>query len=134
MKRGLSVLLVACFGLVGVGLRAGGPEQAPSAASSASHRALLDRYCVTCHNARLQTAGLTLDTTNLASVDTGAHVWEKVIRKLRAGSMPPPGRPRPDGAGSAAFVSYLETELNRAAAARTQPGRTETYHRLNRAE
>ena len=134
MKRGLSVLLVACFGLVGVGLRAGGPEQAPSAASSASHRALLDRYCVTCHNARLQTAGLTLDTTNLASVDTGAHVWEKVIRKLRAGSMPPPGRPRPDGAGSAALVSYLETELDRAAAARPQPGRTETFHRLNRAE
>ena len=136
MKRGLSVLLVACFGLVGVGLRAGGPEQEPRATSSASseHRALLNRYCVTCHNERLRTAGLALDTMELASVDTGAAVWEKVIRKLRAGSMPPPGRPRPDGAGSTAFVSYLETELDRAATDRPEPGRTETFHRLNRAE
>ncbi|MEE8117063.1 MAG: DUF1587 domain-containing protein, partial [Gemmatimonadales bacterium] len=134
MTRGLSVLLVTCVGIVGVA-SAGGPEQGPSAALSASpHRALLDRYCVTCHNERLQTAGLALDTMELARVDTGADVWEKVIRKLRAGSMPPPGRPRPDGAGSTAFVAYLETELDRAATARPEPGRTETFHRLNRAE
>ena len=137
MKRGLSVFLVACVGIFGAasgGLRAGGPEQEPAASSAAPHRALLDRYCVTCHNARLLTAGLALDTTDLASVDTGAQVWEKVIRKLRSGAMPPPGRPRPDGAGSTAFVSYLETELDRAATARPEPGRTETFHRLNRAE
>ena len=137
MKRGLSVFVVACVGVFGVasgGLRAGGPEQDPAASSASPHRALLDRYCVTCHNERLLTAGLALDTTDLASVDTGAHVWEKVIRKLRSGAMPPPGRPRPAGAGSTALVSYLETELDRAATARPEPGRTETFHRLNRAE
>ncbi len=126
MKRGLSVFLVACVGIIGVasgGLRAGGPEQAPAASSASPHRALLARYCVTCHNERLQTAGLDLDTTDLASVDTGTHVWEKVIRKLRAGAMPPPGRPRPDDAGSTALVSYLETELDYAATARPEPGR-----------
>ena len=137
MKRGLSVFVVVCVGVFGVasgGLRAGGPEQDPAASSASPHRALLDRYCVTCHNERLLTAGLALDTTDLASVDTGAHVWEKVIRKLRSGAMPPPGRPRPAGAGSTALVSYLETELDRAATARPEPGRTETFHRLNRAE
>ena len=136
MKRGLSILLVTCVAIVGGAfsdLRAGGPEQAASAGSSAQpHRALLDRYCVTCHNERLKTAGLTLDTMELASVGAGADVWEKVIRKLRAGSMPPPGRPRPDSSGSTAFVSYLETELDRAATANPDPGRTETFHRLNR--
>ena len=132
MTRGLSVLLVALVGVAGVS--AGGPEQEPAALSASPHRALLDRYCVTCHNERLNTAGLALDTMDLASVDTGARVWEQVIRKLQAGSMPPPGRRRPDPAGYAAFVSYLETELDRAAAARPEPGRTETFHRLNRAE
>ncbi|MEE8130455.1 MAG: DUF1592 domain-containing protein [Vicinamibacterales bacterium] len=138
MKRGLSILLVTCVAIVGGAssdLRAGAPEQAAPAESSASpHRALLDRYCVTCHNERLKTAGLTLDTMELARVGTGADVWEKVIRKLRAGSMPPPGRPRPDSSGSTAFVSYLETELERTATANPDPGRTETFHRLNRAE
>ena len=129
-------MLVACVGLASV-VRAGGLEQearATSSESPAAHRALLDRYCVTCHNERRKVAGLDLDSLELARVDTGAAVWEKVIRKLRSGAMPPPGRPRPDGAGNVAFVSYLETELDRAAADNPEPGRTETFHRLNRAE
>ena len=95
--------------------------------------ALLDRYCVTCHNARLQTAGLALDTVDLGDVAGGAEVWEKVVRELRTGAMPPPGRPRPDPATRTAFVSWLETGLDDAAAADPDPGRP-AIHRLNRTE
>jgi hypothetical protein len=104
------------------------------ATASISTRAVLDRYCVTCHNRRLKTAGLTLDTMDLADVGTGADVWEKVVRKLRAGAMPPAGRPRPDRPTYDAVISWLETELDRAASRNPNPGRTEPIHRLNRAE
>ena len=100
----------------------------------ASREALLKQYCVTCHNQRLKTANLALDTLDLANVGASAPVWEKVVRKLRAGVMPPAGRPRPDEATHDAFVGWLEGELDRAAAAHLNPGRTETFHRLNRAE
>ena len=102
--------------------------------SAAPHRALLDRYCVTCHNERLRTAGITLDTLDLTAVGDGAHVWEQVIKKLSVGAMPPPGRRRPARTDAEALVGYLETELDRAAAANARVGRTETFHRLNRAE
>ena len=117
-------------------------RQAPSLQRQASdnvpappptQRALLDRYCVTCHNARLRTAGLALDTVDLGDVAGEAEVWEKVVRKLRADVMPPPGRPRPDRAAQTEFVSWLETALNRAAAVHPNPGRP-AIHRLNRTE
>ena len=109
--------------------------QAPtaSAATVSEHRALLDQYCVTCHNERLQTAGLTLDAIDLASVGDRSEVWEKVVRKLRAGSMPPPPRPRPDSATYDGFRTWLEGELDRAATD-PDPGRTDAFHRLNRTE
>src|SRR5205823_6086952 len=91
-------------------------------------------YCVSCHNSRLKTAGVALDAIDVAQVPQSAELWEKVVRKLRAGAMPPPGRPRPDQATYDAFASYLETSLDRAAAARPSPGRTDTFHRLNRTE
>ena len=69
------------------------------ATSAASERALLDQYCVTCHNQRLKTAGLMLDQLDLARMHDHAEIWEKVVRKLRAGMMPPSGMPRPDRAG-----------------------------------
>ncbi len=97
------------------------------------YRALLDQYCVTCHNARAKTAGLMLDESDLSNLPAGAEVWEKVIRKLRGDAMPPPGLPRPDKAARDGFVSWLETSLDRAAAAHPDPGRT-AVHRLNRAE
>jgi mono/diheme cytochrome c family protein len=121
----------------------GGPVAAASqtitptstaAAPADSHRKVLDTYCVTCHNSRLKTAGVALDAIDVAKVPEGAEVWEKVVRKLRAGAMPPPGRPRPDQATYDAFASYLETSLDRSAEARPNPGRTETFHRLNRSE
>jgi mono/diheme cytochrome c family protein len=112
------------------------PQQPPSgrvAAVATPPRAVLDTYCVTCHNQRMKTAGLTLDAMDLAHVSDSAEVWEKVVRKLRTRAMPPPGRPRPDKAGYDGASSFLEAELDRAALAHPNPGRP-TLHRLNRAE
>jgi hypothetical protein len=94
---------------------------------------MFDRYCVSCHNQRLRTANLALDTMNVERVGDAAADWERVVRKLRGGTMPPSGRPRPDAATYAAVVSSLETALDRAAAASPNPGRP-VVHRLNRAE
>ena len=109
--------------------------QAASAqpAAVSPSRELLDRYCVTCHNARLQTAGLALDRVDLAQVAVNAEVLEKVVHKLRTGQMPPEGRPRPDDAVVDAFATSLETALDRAAADRPNPGRVAS-RRLNRLE
>jgi hypothetical protein len=96
-------------------------------------RALLDRYCVTCHNERLLTGGLALDTVDLDDTAAHAEVLEKVVRKLRAGQMPPVGRPRPAPAVSAAFAMALETALDHASSAALNPGRL-PVHRLNRLE
>src|SRR5688572_18070568 len=85
--------------------------------SAASQRAVLDKYCVTCHSDRLKTAGLTLQTLDVNRVATDAPTWEKVVRKLRSGSMPPPAMPRPDPATYNGLVSFLETSLDKAAAA-----------------
>ena len=98
------------------------------------HRALLDRYCVVCHNDRLKTAGLMLDKMDVDHPSEGAEVWEKVVRKLRTAAMPPPGMPRPEQSGYDSLATFLETELDRSAAANPDPGRTATLHRLNRAE
>ena len=106
----------------------------PTAASRSPERALLDRYCVSCHNDRLKTAGLTLDLMDTARVGDHAASWEKVVRKLGGGQMPPANLPRPDDATRERFVSWLEAELDKASAAHPNPGRTETFHRLNRAE
>ena len=92
------------------------------------------RYCVACHNERLRTAGLTLDTHDVTRVADAPDVWETVVRKLRAGAMPPSPRPRPDAATYDLFIGWLESELDRAAAADPNPGRTEAFHRLNRTE
>jgi mono/diheme cytochrome c family protein len=96
-------------------------------------RALLDTYCVTCHNQRTKTAGLTFDTMDLAKLPDHTDVWEKTVRKLRGGMMPPPGVRRPDRASVDAMSSWLERSLDEAAAARPNPGRV-AVHRLNRAE
>ena len=102
-----------------------------SGPADASERAVLDRYCVTCHNDRLATGGLSLETLDVANVDEHAAVWEKVVKKLRAGAMPPQPRLRPDRATYDRLVAYLETALD---AADLDPGRTATFRRLNRTE
>ena len=110
--------------------------EASGAEAGGGQRALLDRYCVTCHNDRLRTGGLTLasDAVDVTDVAAHAEVWEKVVRKLRAGAMPPRPRPRPEPAAYAELRSWLEGELDAAAAADPNPGRTETFHRLSRTE
>ena len=120
--------LLLVFGSIALGAFGSTPTPDPAA-----YRPLLNTYCVGCHNDRLKTAGLTLDKADLTNVPQGAEVWEKVIRKLRSGAMPPVGLPRPDAATAAAFVSSLETTLDRAAATQPNPGRP-ALHRLNRAE
>ncbi len=97
-------------------------------------RALVTKYCVSCHNQKLKTANLMLDTADAAHVSNSAETWEKVIVKLRSRSMPPPGLPRPDNPTYDAAAGWLESELDRAAAAHVNPGRTASLHRLNRTE
>ena len=122
--------LVAALGVAVVFAPAASRAQAPP---ETPDRTLVDRYCITCHNARLRTSDLALDEVDLAQVATHAEELEKVVRKLRAGQMPPPGRPRPDGPTVAAFVSELETALDRAAAGAPNPGRI-AVHRMTRVE
>jgi hypothetical protein len=99
----------------------------------AAERALLDQYCVTCHNQRLKTAGLLLDGMDLAGIGENAETWEKVVRKLRSGMMPPLGAPRPNPAAYEALTVALEAELDRAAAAKPKLA-TPGVHRMNRTE
>lgn len=96
--------------------------------------AVFTRYCVTCHNAKLKTAGLVLDPSDLTHVASNAEVWEKVVRKLRTRAMPPLGLPKPDEATYDSTALYLETELDHAAAAKPNPGRLPLLHRLSRTE
>ena len=134
----MSKTLAAC--VVGVGIVAAGPaasqEQSSvseEASSGASVRPVLNRFCVGCHNERLRTAGLALDAMDPARVGDHPAAWEKVVRKLRTGSMPPAGRRRPAAATYETVAATLENALDRAAAAFPNPGRT-TVHRLNRRE
>jgi hypothetical protein len=110
------------------------PETPPA---TASLERTITQYCAACHNRRIQTtataSGVVLDEVNLSAVAANGEMWEKVIRKLRAGAMPPAGMPRPDAAAHDALVSFLEDALDRAAANRPHPGRP-SPHRLNRAE
>jgi hypothetical protein len=108
-------------------------QSATPPASLAAQRAMLDHYCVTCHNQKAKTAGVMFDTLDLAHVGKDAGVWEKAIRKLRGGMMPPIGMPKPAPAALDSFVKFLETSLDQAALNAPNPG-TVSLHRLNRAE
>jgi len=110
----------------------------PAWAQTSAQTALLDQYCVTCHSEKLRTGGLSLQGVDLADVPKGAETWEKVIRKLRVGAMPPQGMPRPDKSATPdktleGLASFLETALDRGYTAKPNPGHA-TMHRLNRTE
>ena len=107
---------------------------AAHAAPALPSKAFLDTYCITCHNQRLKTGGLTLDGLDLSNPGPDAQTWEKVVVKLRAGLMPPTGMPRPAPAVIDSFAGALEASLDRYGAEHPDPGRTEPLHRLNRAE
>jgi hypothetical protein len=118
-------------------LRAGKtPRQGtgPPSSLSTPARATIDRYCIGCHNEKAKTGGLALDTLDADRPGDHPEIWETVVRKLRGRLMPPPGRPRPDDTAYDALVADLEGSLDRAAAASPNPGRTETFRRLNRTE
>ncbi len=122
--------------VAGAAQAAGAPSVGPQAAvdRTADQRRLFRRYCVGCHNDRLRTADLSIAGLDLDNVGADAETWEKVVTRLRAGSMPPPGRPRPDDATYRNVAGWLETELDRAWAADPHPGRINAIHRINRTE
>ena len=119
-------LPLVCAGLVA-------PDALTARAPAAAASDVLNQYCVTCHNSRLKTAGLLLDTLDPSRVADHAEQWEKVVTKLRTGEMPPAGRPRPDDETYRAVARALEDALDEAAAAHPNPGRV-PVHRLNRTE
>jgi len=111
--------------------QAASPRRA--AATSPSDAAFLQQYCLTCHNARAKVGGLVLEGLDPASTAEHADVWEKVVRKLRTGMMPPDGSPKPADAARDAFATSLEAALDRAAGQQVDPG-APALHRLNRTE
>jgi len=126
-KRGFGLTLFSFF-IAGLAVQAA-PRQTPVT----DHRAVLNQYCFTCHNQRAKTGGLALDTLDISNIGHEAETWEKVVRKLRSGMMPPQGSPHPDDATRTAIVSWLTGELDRAAAANPNPGRP-LLPRLNRTQ
>jgi len=98
-----------------------------------SQKALLDQYCVTCHNERLKTAGLALDTLQKSRIEADAETWEKVVRKVRAGLMPPAGAKRPDRGSLDALATSIEGTIDHFAANKPNFGRA-PLHRMNRVE
>ena len=104
-----------------------------SGATAAVQRALLDQYCVTCHNDKTKIDNFSLQKEDINAVGDHPEVWERVIRKLRAGMMPPPGMPRPPLAKYEGLRDFLEAEIDRKAAAHPNPGSI-VLHRLNRTE
>ena len=121
---------------------AAGPQVAPAfaeamagkagPAATAAAAATLKTYCIACHNQRQPTGGLALDALDPSAVPAAAETWERVVRKLRLGAMPPQGMPRPDAATNTRLVSFLEGELDRPRGTRGA-GRP-LLRRLNRAE
>ena len=100
-------------------------------------RAFLQTYCITCHSQQMKSRGtvpVAFDTLDASAVANDAKTWETVVRKMRAGVMPPAGMKRPDKAAHEQFLAWVEGELDRAARERPNPGRTEAFHRLNRTE
>ena len=142
--------VVACLTIVNV--EHFSAQQLPSQGSNAvevSARELLDSYCVSCHNERvvrgggaapsalvgqLRAVGLALDVLDPLAISDHVETWEKVVEKVRAGAMPPAGRPRPDEVVRQAFLDQIEAALDEAWAARGDLPRTAVYHRLNRSE
>jgi hypothetical protein len=130
----LAIAVVALAGVAAPEAQNRGPAPPGQAAPRAELTTFVATYCVGCHNDRLKTAGLSLQNLELVDIPDHAEVWEKVARKVRAGEMPPSTvRARPDSQMALRFVDHLESTIDRAAAARPNPGRT-MVHRLTRAE
>ena len=131
-RRRLAAVLIA-GGFIALHAQQPQPTGERSPAASREH-ALINQYCLGCHNSKLKTGGLALDAVNVESVNESPEVWEKVLHKARARYMPPAGVPRPVEEAYQSLVSYLETSLDQWSAANPNPGRTATLRRLTRTE
>src|SRR5262245_25525573 len=144
MKRvsviGCIVLLILATGLI-VSAQSTQRTATPTPAASSTRptappayeaqKEVLEYYCVECHNKTARTANLAIDTLNIARVGENVAEWERIVRKLRAGMMPPAGQERPDKATYTGLITWLENELDRAAKPFMPPP---GVHRLNRTE
>ncbi|MCX6598583.1 MAG: DUF1592 domain-containing protein [Acidobacteria bacterium] len=127
--------LISAF-TVALSIAAQAPAPSAKAAAPApaqTHQRLLNRYCVACHNEQLKTADIAITSLKTTAIPADAAPWEKVLRKVRTGEMPPVGAPQPDKAAALSLSTWLEGELDRNAAAQPNPG-APAIHRLNRAE
>jgi mono/diheme cytochrome c family protein len=132
--KATAVSALAATALILLVSRQAAPQgAAPAASSSGRHQALISTYCVGCHNERAKTGNLVLENLSLDKAGEHADIWEKVIRKLNGGQMPPQGMPKPPAASVQALTEFLAASLDRAAAAKADPGRA-PLHRLNRTE
>jgi mono/diheme cytochrome c family protein len=137
IKVFMAVLGSGCLVLgAGSGLTVQGSQNpaAGTASNISPARDVVATYCVSCHNPKLKTGGLVIDPSQAERVGQSPETWEKIVLKLRSRAMPPPRSRRPDNATYDAVAEFLETELDRAAAASPNPGRPADLHRLNRAE
>ncbi len=135
LKASQRLAVIGAIGFTFLASTAPGRAQTPQPATpqTADSRAVVNKFCVSCHNERAKTAGLMLDTMDYANVGAGAETWEKVVRKVRVGMMPPQGAPQPDEKTRRELISTLTTALDAAAVAHPNPGRP-LLRRLNRAE
>jgi mono/diheme cytochrome c family protein len=129
--RSIFLTVVACVTPMAVLPAFGQANAADTTGRVDANRALVDKYCVTCHNAKAMTGNLALDKLDLAHLGDHAEIGEKVVRKLRAGMMPPSGMPRPDAATTDALIKWMETELDHSATTYLPPP---GLHRMNRTE
>ena len=132
MRRNLFGFVLLIFVGAGSGM-ASTPSTATFLAQADQHWGMLKTYCAPCHNAKLKNGGIAFDQLDSAGVPEHAQTWEKVVRKLRGGMMPPPGMRRPDQVESKAFVAWMEGYLDAAASLNPNPGDV-ALHRLNRKE
>ncbi len=137
-RTGLPVVAALVLAAAGLHAQSSGRRQTSAVQDApvpgASHAALVEKNCLGCHNDKSKTAGLSLQGLSLTDVPAHAEIWEKVLRKVKSGDMPPvSARVRPEPAQALAFATFLETTLDRAALAKPNPGRA-AVHRLNRAE
>ncbi|MFN0108656.1 MAG: DUF1592 domain-containing protein [Blastocatellia bacterium] len=134
MKKKRLQLGLILLATIGAAVYMALPSEAQRAtAASATQRALINDYCVSCHSQKAKTADIVLEGLDFNRIGANADIWEKVLRKVRTGQMPPSKAPHPEAAESAAFVTWLETALDRESRLNPNPGRP-APHRLNRAE
>jgi mono/diheme cytochrome c family protein len=132
-RLGIAIGLIGACVAIGARPLPAAPQQTAASNAPTPQRALLDKYCATCHSERLKTGGLILEKLDTTKVGDHAEIWEKVAEKLRGGMMPPPGMPRPDKATLDGLATWAENELDKAYLVSSNPGRV-GLHRLNRAE